>query len=191
MRKRFFDMSKTMRSIFVIALAVFITNCGLISAAYAIENNPTSPEIVVTVVCGNIDEAELASMEFDDGTHLQDFIYTVEYVENTENSLQRGSLVPLSTFFESVVWILRSDGYTLAIDPLDDVRASPSLWGPAWECLFANCSSDMEWGYNNEDVMYWQFMCHANFANQKATWNIEPWRTADTYGDVVLHACNP
>lgn len=78
---------------------------------------------------------------------------------------------------------------SLSVDPMDDVRATPSLWGSAWALLVTHFSASEHW--DNEEVMQWQFECHANFANSKEWWNLEPWREADTYGEVVFAGCNP
>lgn len=182
-------MSNTMRIAFVLALTVLFTNCGLISAAYAITSNSATPEVTVTVVCGEIDEAVLANLEFDDGTYLKDYNYAIQYANDAYNIKLRGSTLPLTTFFNSVAWVNRSDGITLSLDPTDDVRSNPSLFGPAWSLLVTYCGSDSYWA--NEQVMHWQFDCHANFASTKERWNIEPWRTASNYLEVVLAQCNP
>jgi hypothetical protein len=39
--------------------------------------------------------------------------------------------------------------------------------------------------------MGWQYDCHYSFAPNKDYWNLEPHRTASSYLQVVLAACNP
>ncbi len=94
--------------------------------------------------------------------------------------------------YDYVMWITRDDGITLSLEPKDTVRTSYDEKEDAWDLL---CSSDSGYGgqsrWQNEQCMKWQFDCHYSFANTKTYWNIEPWRTASSYIQVVASACNP
>ena len=39
--------------------------------------------------------------------------------------------------------------------------------------------------------MYWQFLCHAQYANSKPTWDLEAWRPDVGLAGTIAAGCNP
>jgi hypothetical protein len=46
-------------------------------------------------------------------------------------------------------------------------------------------------GAPDRGSLYWQFVCHANLAQTKATWNLEAWRPDVGLIGTIMAGCNP
>ena len=143
------------------------------------------PEVIVEVAINNHDESFIAEIEFEDGSKVADYNYEIRYIATPRS-------YALSRYFDYAAWITRDGEVSLSLDPKDFVRKSSSEKEIAWNCL---ASVDNGFGgsssWYNATCLKWQYDCHFSFANGKDYWNLEPWRTAASYWDVVSSACNP
>lgn len=173
----------------LIAVTMFASLGEFVFATETMVEN--EPEIIVEVLVNNNGEEFIENIEFDDGTVVGDYDYEIRYV----TKLTRDPIY-ITYFFDSVAWVTRENGITLSLDPTEEVRTDSDMRTSAWNVL-----KDPVYGFGKErywptdsnklETFKWQYDCHFNFAKTKATWNIEPWRTASNYLVVVANGCNP
>ena len=169
-------------------VAALVMLANLVVPVMAVSNalDSDEAEVVVEVYINNYDEEYIKNWTFDDGTKVCDYNYVITYQPVPRS-------YALGQYFDFAAWIPRTEGISLSLAPNSEVRASSSLKEIAWNCL---ASTENGFGAqanfaNNEQVLKWQYDCHFTFANQKDRWNLEPWRTASSYAEVVLKGCNP
>lgn len=170
-------------------LFLLIVNVGAVSAVYAYDNNADKDHILVQVYINNYDEEYIKNIELDDGSKIADYNYEIEYMPVPYTYI-------LGDYFNYAAWITRDDGICLSLDPVDDVRENALIAEKAWGYLEddeAGFGLNKNWPKTEEteQCFYWQYTCHAAYASQKDRWNLEPYRTADSYLAVVLALCNP
>lgn len=170
---------------FVIAMLLIVS---MVFPVFASEytSKTSDPKLSILVYVNNFDNAYIENWTFDDGTKVSDYSYEIEYLPTPRS-------YALGNYFDYAAWVTRSDGITLSLDPKDDVRASSDLKEIAWNCLAStgNGFGTQPDFYNNTQILKWQYDCHYSYANSKDRWNLEPWRTASSYLQVVLNSCNP
>lgn len=171
------------KSFVCFVLVIILVNLSIPAIAAAQRKNVQSIE--VQVIINSYDEDYIKSVVLDDGSKIGDYDYVISYISAPRS-------YGIARYFNYAAWITRDDGITLSLEPKDTVRISYDEKEDAWDLLR---SSDSGYGgqsrWQNEQCMKWQFDCHYSFANTKTYWNIEPWRTASSYIQVVASACNP
>lgn len=173
----------------IIALILCIS-MSLGISAFAI-GDMEEPEVTVKVICNSFDEEYIKNIEFDDGTKVSDYNYTIQYMPQ----LTRDPSYILY-YFNSAMWITRDGLVSLSLNPTQRVRDSSTLRESGWNLLknpTYGQGSNPNWPklQANANCFYWQYICHWEYANTKEYWNIEPSRTANSYVGVVATACNP
>lgn len=90
-------------------------------------------------------------------------------------------------YLSRVQWFRRPQGWTLGVVPSTFGRATIFLArGKAWQEVQSKTRSTL----NNS--MYWQFVCHADYAPPwRASWNLDAWRPDVGYWRTVWAQCNP
>ncbi|MBU3106113.1 DUF2599 domain-containing protein [Clostridium gasigenes] len=159
-------------------------------ALYKLMENKNKMEI--EVLFNSHDEDFIKEITFEDGTSVKDYDYSIKYLQNSRSYTRSGSYA-LAGYFDYAAWITRDGVVSLSLDPKQSVRTNRSTKNTAWGLLSSSSGgfySDSRW--INTQVIKWQYDCHFDFAYDKATWNLEPNRTANSYiFGVVLKACNP
>lgn len=153
--------------------------------AFAQSKLSNEPTVKIEVLSNSYDEDFLKNIQFDDGTKVGDYNYEIVYSSSLKSD-------ELSKYFNYVAWITRDDIASLSLEPTQLVRDNYNEKNYSWNVLVnpkSGISTDTRW--QNTQVMKWQFDCHYGFAGFKQYWNLEPHRTANSYLQVVLNACNP
>lgn len=174
-------------------LITFLLMFTMISAitASAVEASQDKPEVTVEVIAGTPSEADIANIEFDDGTKVGDYDFEVTYVKKVTRDPAY-----ISYYFNSAMWITRDGVVSLSLAPTDRVRKDSTLRESGWNILKSSSTGlggNANWPKTSaaQQCFYWQYLCHWQFANAKDYWNIEPSRSASSYASVVAHGCNP
>lgn len=168
----------------LLILGIFILGLGT-SIAQASNVTTDTSEILVEIIVNSKGDSFAEEIEFEDGTKLSDYNYTIKYVQTPRNNL-------IQEYFHYAAWISRNSEITLSLDPKSNVRKESKTKDKAWDIISSptqGFGNDPYW--NNNQVMGWQYDCHYSFAPNKDYWNLEPHRTASSYLQVVLAACNP
>jgi len=87
----------------------------------------------------------------------------------------------------AATWVTREGERSLQVSPTDALRGSQDadVARRAWQEVLGKAPDADTPG------MLDQFVCHAQFASQKAAWFLEPRRPAVGYTKTVLAGCNP
>lgn len=168
---------------FMIGMFMLTTTITYASSLSDKKNDTNKVKVEIIVNSNGEDFAE--DIVFDDGTRLSDYDYSVTYVQTPKS-------YAIAQYFNYAAWVTRADGVTLSLDPKDAVRTNKTEKDSAWGVLSSptqGFGSHSNW--KNTQTMNWQFDCHYWFAESKDYWNIEPWRTAGSYVEVVANKCNP
>lgn len=186
-----------MKKVLEKAIAVVLTSAIALTVgipAFA-ETNSSEPEVKVQVYVNSYDEDYIKNIEFDDGTAVGDYNYSIEYV----NKVTRDpNLLPL--YFDFVGWIVRTDAHghdlSLSLDPNIKVRYDGNEANRAWNALsdpWGGAAGNTNWPTNPQKLktFHWQFDCHFVGGKEKDRWNIEPTRSANSYVAVLAAHCNP
>ncbi|MSF58410.1 DUF2599 domain-containing protein [Turicibacter sanguinis] len=128
---------------------------------------------------------DIENVVLDDGTKVGDYNYTVTFAPINYSARY------LWDYFESIKWITRDGVVSLSLDPTALVRTNSYYMALAWNDVEAGYAHHFNWNNKNNQTMYWQFLCHFDFAKDKEQWNIEPHRNVDSYLKVVNAKCNP
>ena len=179
-------MKKSLKKVASFALALIFVLTTNVYAGTILAEETKSEKIMVEVLVDNNDENFAENIVFDDGTRLSDYDYTVKHV------IQPRGFYPIADYFDYAAWITRDGVRSLSIDPKTKVRTNSTYKNDGWRVLSSTThgfGSSPYW--KNTQVMKWQYDCHYSFAANKDYWNLEPHRTASSYAQVVLKACNP
>jgi hypothetical protein len=85
-------------------------------------------------------------------------------------------------------WIQQPQGMRLIVTPTScGRRTAASSSAPA----FAEAIRRGGRGAPHYRSLYFQFICHANFAADKPTWDLEAWRPDVGLAATILARCNP
>lgn len=181
-----------------ITMAAIITTVFIAVPAFASESSTkdlSDAKVTVQVYVNNYDEEFIKNVEFDDGTIVGDYDYTIEYV----NNISRDAYY-IPEYFEYCAWISREDpnghNISLSLDPKLAVRYDATKKDAAWNALadpYGGAASNSYWPTNAQklETFHWQYDCHFIGAKEKDCWNIEPTRTANSYLSVLAAKCNP
>jgi len=88
----------------------------------------------------------------------------------------------------SARWITLPEGRRLVVRPNTCGRRTATRSPKA---AFAEAIRRGGRGAPDYRSMYWQFVCHAQFANSKPTWDLEAWRPDVGWVGTVAAGCNP
>ena len=172
------------RSLFLaIILVINIMIAGFNSVANAMENKK-EPEVVVKVFVNTKGEDHILNMEFEDGTKVRDYNYSIVYMPMPRS-------YALSIYFNYAAWITRDGVATLSLSPTNDTRLKRTAMKNGWACLRSPSAGLVGGVWTNERTMYWMYECHFYFAAWKDYWNLESNVNAISYAAVVLKRCNP
>ena len=175
-------MNKKLQKICVLLIGLLLLNISA-PIIYAAD---TETEVEVEVYLNEFDEEYIKNVEFDDGSKVGDYTYTVEYARRTRINTTLGN------YFSYAAWIKRDGVVTLSLKPKNTVRYNRTTKNTAWNVL-KNKTTGMGGSSNwkNETTLKWQYDCHFDFATFKDYWNLEPHRKASSYAAVVIAKCNP
>lgn len=181
-------MKKNILKITAIIMAIISITASASQLAFA-EN--TEDEIIVEVIVGDVDEETIKNIQLDDGSTIGDHQYKILYTPK----LTRDPAY-MAWYFSQALWITRNGQISLSLKPLDEVRNSYSKKEEAWATLKGTTTglgSHANWpkDANKVETFKWQYDCHFYFAKTKSEWNLEPWRTANSYAAVIFAGCNP
>lgn len=91
-----------------------------------------------------------------------------------------------SETIHSLDWGHREGGRSLAVEPTAWARAGGRSAEEVLRATLAALEPETD-----SATMFEQLVCHATFAPDKHTWNLEPWRPDVGAVDVILAGCNP
>lgn len=181
-----------------VAMATTITIVFVSSPAVASESSYqdlSDTKVTVQVYVNNYGEDFIKNIEFDDGTTVGDYDYTIEYI----NNIGRDAYY-IPEYFEYCAWISREDpdghNISLSLYPKAALRASDIMRNKGWNVLsdpYGGAAGSSYWPTDTQKLktFHWQYDCHYEHANDKVYWNIEPSRSANSFFSVVLAGCNP
>lgn len=181
-----------MKKLIIVLFSLLIV-VGLTSPVYA--TNEKKPKATVEVLYSESLET-LNDIQFDDGSYLSDYDYTLSFSRfdiSSYLSNYSASYLNLGDYFTTVAWITRSMGTTLSLVPKDNVRSSFSTAITAWNAL-----SNVSFGFggyttfiNNKNKFCNQYVCHFDLAGWKNDWNLDAWRPDVSIVLVYAALCNP
>lgn len=167
----------------VLLLGILVLNVSTYAVQASINATPT---VEIEVYVNEFDEDFIKNIEFDDGTKVGDYDYTVTYAPAKRINTSLGN------YFSYAAWITRDGIVSLSLNPKSEVRTNSTTASNAWGTLAdRNAGFGATGNWKNETVLKWQYDCHFTFAKNKDYWNLEPSRTANSYAEVVLSGCNP
>ena len=178
-----------MKKLMSIMLAAAMALSLMVPAALAGSNQD---QVVVTVIVGSDNPEDIEKLQFDDGTCVGDYDYTIRYADTAVTR----SPVDLIDYFVYAYWMYRGNELCLALDPRMSVRTNYDEKEAAWDVLAdpANgVASSSYWPTDpqKEKTFRWQYDCHYVGAMNEEEWNLEPHRTANSFTAVLLARCNP
>lgn len=182
-----------MKKKFKKAVAVILTAAMTVTvASTALANSgEDSEEITVYVYVNNNGEDYIRNMEFDDGSKLMDYDYTIQYVTDLTRDPNY-----VATYFDYCAWVEKENGdIALCLDPIDSVRQGYDAY-EGWCALsdpYGGMASNPYWPTDEDklETFKWQYDCHQQYAFAKDYWNLEPHRVANSYLAVATARCNP
>ncbi|MGH3783284.1 MAG: DUF2599 domain-containing protein [Pseudonocardiaceae bacterium] len=95
---------------------------------------------------------------------------------------------------QNASWERHRDGWTLMVTPTSWARKNffnPQVGDAGWAELYSKYKDKGRGIHVNLNGMKDQFRCHAEFASQKPTWDLEEWRRDVGYVKTVNEECNP
>ncbi len=88
----------------------------------------------------------------------------------------------------SARWIMLPEGKRLIVRPTTCGRRTA---GRSPRAAFAEAIRRGGGGAPDYRSLYWQFVCHVQYANDKPTWDLEAWRPDVGLAGTVAAQCNP
>jgi Protein of unknown function (DUF2599) len=88
----------------------------------------------------------------------------------------------------SARWVALPQGKRLIVRPTQCGRRT-AFRSP--KAAFAEAIRRGGHGAPDRGSLYWQFLCHAEFASFKATWDLEAWRPDVGLAGTIAAGCNP
>ncbi len=89
---------------------------------------------------------------------------------------------------QSARWILLPEGKRLVVRPSACGRRTATR---STRAAFAEAIRRGGRGAPDYRSLYWQFLCHAQFARTKPTWDLEAWRPDVGLAGTIAARCNP
>lgn len=119
-----------------------------------------------------------------------------EYVEYLNGLKNTSASITVSYYFSSVSWVKGEYGWTLSCAPKETLKSSHYRSANefmmnvsrAYSLLEEKYSGNYRWG--NSEAIFAQLHCHALFAPNKSSWNLDMWRTETDLDKLVKYKCN-